>query len=103
MSVSGPGPTGPDVLSALRDGRIQGEEARLRAATKLLEGSFYEQLFLAMRDTVPEGGALSGGQGQEIFEGLLDQRVAESAAMKAEAGLGEALYRYLTGGVEPGS
>jgi flagellar protein FlgJ len=99
MSIAGIGPGGGpgDVLAALRDGRIQGDDARLKAATRLLEGSFYEQLFKAMRETVPEGGAISRGEGEDIFEGLMDQRIAESAAMRAEGGLGEALYRYFAG------
>lgn len=96
--------SGPrDVLAALRDGRIQGGEKRLRAAAQLMEGVFYQQLFNAMRDTVPEGGAISGSQGQEMFEGLLDERMAESAATSSEVGLGQALYRHFSRhiGIEP--
>jgi flagellar protein FlgJ len=89
-----PGPSGGDVLGALRDGRIQGESARLRAATRLLEGSFYEEMFKAMRSTLPTGGAIETSQGEEIFTGLMDQHVADAAAMQSERGLGEALYRY---------
>ena len=88
------GPRSTDVLSDLRRGRIQGEEARLRAATQLLEGFTYEELFKAMRDTVPEGGALPGGAGKKIFESLLDQHVAQAAAMSSKRGLGSALYRH---------
>ena len=98
MTSDGVGPAGgrtsTDVLRDLRRGRIQGAEARLRAATRLLEGLTYEELFKAMRSTVPEGGALSGGTGQEIFESLLDQHVAQAAAMGSERGLGSALYRH---------
>jgi peptidoglycan hydrolase FlgJ len=87
-----------DVLAALKSGRIEGADARLHAATDLLESSFYEELFKAMRQTVPEGGVLSGGAGQDIFEGLMDQRIAESAAMEGDGGLGEALYRFFSRG-----
>ncbi len=83
-----------DVLEDLRRGRIQGEDARLRAATKLLEGFTYQELFKAMRATIPEGGAVPGGAGKEIFEALLDQHVAQAAAMGSERGLGSALYRH---------
>ncbi len=89
--MAGPGNT--DVLADLRRGRIQGEEARLRAATRLLEGFTYQELFKAMRETIPEGGALPGGAGKEIFEALLDQHVAQAAAMGSERGLGSAMYR----------
>lgn len=89
--------SGPrDVLAALRDGRIQGGQRRLKAAAQLMEGVFYQQLFKAMRDTVPEGGAISSSQGQQMFEGLLDERMSESAAMSSEVGLGQALYRHFS-------
>lgn len=94
MNTVGPGRGGGDVLGALRSGRIQDPAERLKAATKLLEGSFYEELFKVMRETVPEGGAFSGGQGEDIFQGMMDQRVAEAAAMRADNGLGDALYRH---------
>lgn len=94
------GPTGPggarpgtDVLGALRDGRIQGAEARLKAATRLLEGTFYQEMFKAMRNTVPTGGAIASSPGEEMFTGLMDQHVADTAAMQSERGLGRALYR----------
>jgi flagellar protein FlgJ len=93
--VDGPGPGGVrDPLAALRDGRIQGNEARLQAATRLLEGTFYQELFKAMRQTVPEGGALSGGAGEEMFTGLLDQHVSDTAALRSTRGIGQALYRH---------
>ena len=83
-----------DVLNALKNGRIEGRREQLRAASKLLEGTFYQEMFKAMRETVPEGGALSGGSGQEMFESLMDQRMADAAAMRSENGMGSALYRY---------
>ena len=89
---------GVDILAALKSGRIQEKDAQLRAATALLEGSFYQELFKAMRGTVPEGGVISAGAGQEMFEGLLDQSIAESAALSSDRGLGAHLYRALQGG-----
>ncbi len=98
MTVPGAGPgAGPkDMLAALRERRIQGRKARLRAAASLFEGVFYEEMFKAMRETVPEGGVVSGGTGEDIFTGLLDQHVAEAAASQNRRGIGGALYRYLT-------
>jgi len=89
----GGGP-GPDALEALRSGRIREQGERLEAATRLLEGSFYMELFKAMRTTVPEGGALPGGSGQEMFETLLDQSMADAAAARSERGVGRALYEH---------
>jgi len=90
-----------DPLAALRDGRLQGREARLKAATRLMEGSFYQEMFKAMRRTVPEGGAMDGGAGEEMFTSLMDQHVSDAAALKSDRGLGQALYRYLARGQDP--
>ena len=70
---------------------------RLRAVARDLEGVFVEQLFKAMRETVPEGGVMDGGSGEEMFTGLLDQRLAAQAPARWEHGLAEALYRQLRG------
>ncbi len=104
IGPTAPGPGG-DGLQALKDGRVEGDAQRLRTATQLLEGTFYQEVFKAMRATVPEGGMVSGGSGEEIFTGMLDQTVADAAAARNDGGLGSALYRYLTqrihGGASP--
>ena len=84
-------------LEALKDGKIQGKEARLRAASDLLESSFFQELFKAMRDTVPESGLMDGGGGEDAFTAMMDQHMAEAAAARLERGLGAALYRHLAG------
>ncbi|MFW5830184.1 MAG: rod-binding protein [Planctomycetota bacterium] len=77
---------GPATLEALRAGRIEDPDARLRATADLLEGVFYQELFKAMRETVPESG-LTGDNSQEIFSSMMDQHVAESAAARTADGL----------------
>lgn len=71
------------------------DDARLRQAAQQMEGLFLEQLFKAMRETVPEGEVARGGSGEEIFTGLLDQKLADVAAGEGERGLGAAIYRQL--------
>ncbi len=87
-----------DLLTALERGTIQGRENRLRAATALFEGVFMNELFKAMRATVPEGEIGDGGSGEEVFTGLLDQHLADAAALRSEGGIGEALYRHFSRG-----
>ena len=71
------------------------EEQKLRAATKQLEGVFVQQLFKAMRDTVPQDGLTSGGAGEDIFTGLMDEKVAAQVPQQWAHGIGESLYRQL--------
>ena len=71
------------------------EEQRLKRAARQLEGVFVQQLFKAMRETVPAGELGRGGSGEEMFTGLMDQQLADSAAPGTERGLGAALYRQL--------
>lgn len=71
------------------------EEQRLRAATKQLEGVFVQELFKAMRETVPQDGMTNGGAGEDIFTGLMDERIAAHVPEQWERGIGESLYRQL--------
>ncbi|MGI9626404.1 MAG: rod-binding protein [Longimicrobiales bacterium] len=93
MNISNTDPA--SLLAALKEGRIEGADARLKTATDLLESSFYQELFKVMRETVPEGG-MDGGAGQDIFASLLDQHVAEEAAGQSDRGIGAALYRHFS-------
>ena len=91
MSVPGVGPAG----AAPPPG---GEEARLRRAARQLEGVFVEQLFKAMRETVPREGLADGGAGEEMFTGMLDQHLAGGLPETwGGSGLSEALFRQLRG------
>jgi flagellar protein FlgJ len=97
----GPQPSGPGTLPTAGS---QGprpappEDAKLRSVVRQLEGVFTEQLFKAMRETVPkDDGVVSGGSGEEIFTGLLDQHLAADTPTQWQHGLGEALYRQLRG------
>jgi flagellar protein FlgJ len=73
------------------------EAERLRKVARDLEGVFVEQMFKAMRETVPEGGVVDGGSGEAMFTGLLDQRLSAEAPARWEHGLAEVLYRQLAG------
>lgn len=83
---------------------VQPEDAKLRKAVADLQGLFVQQLFKAMRDTVPQGdGIVSGGSGEDIFTSLMDQHVAAETPTRWEGGVGEALYRQLRGAPVPAS
>lgn len=69
--------------------------AQLRAASRDLEAVFVEQMFKAMRETVPENGLMSGGSAEEMFTTLLDQHLAGEVPGRRHSELAEAVYRQL--------
>ena len=74
------------------------DDAKLRRTAQQLEGLFVEQLYKAMRDTVPQGdGAVDGGTGEEMFTGLMDQHLATETPDAWGRDLGEAIYQHLRG------
>lgn len=78
------------------------ERARLSAAMRQLEGVFVQQLFKAMRETVPDEGIVSGGAGEEVFTGMLDERLS-SVVPEAwhDQGLEAALLREFRSALPP--
>lgn len=87
---------GPATASAAHD-----KLARLKDTARKLEGVFVEQMFKAMRETVPQDGLTNGGQGEEIFSGLLDQRMADEVPAQWHRGMADALFRELRGSAQP--
>ncbi|MEO7998675.1 MAG: rod-binding protein [Gemmatimonadaceae bacterium] len=76
------------------------DEKKLRKASNDLQGLFVSQLFKAMRETVPaDEGIVSGGSGEEIFTGLMDEHLAAETPRHWGGGISEALYRQLRKGL----
>ena len=70
-------------------------EDRLRKVVGQLEGVFVEQLFKAMRETVPADGIVNGGPGEAMFTGMLDQHLSAAVPGQWHHGIGESLYQQL--------
>lgn len=60
--------------------RRERDEAALKKSAEALEGLFVQQLFQAMRASVPTDGILERGPGEDLFSSMLDQRIAEQVA-----------------------
>lgn len=73
------------------------DREQLRKLSRQLEGVFLNQLFQAMRASVPKEGLLTQNPGEEMFTQMLDERMAAEAADHMPHGLSEALYRQLAG------
>src|SRR5438105_15959810 len=73
----------------------RGDEVRLRKAARQLYGVFVEQPFKAMRETVPHDGLTDGGAGEDMFSGMLDQRLSENATARWKHGVSDGIVRQL--------
>lgn len=91
---------GPARTTAPRS--LEQQHAELRKAAHQLEGVFLAQLFAAMRgsESNPDP-TVNGGQAGEMFRTMMDEQIAERAALSMNRGVGEALYRQLARGLQP--
>ncbi len=72
------------------------EQRRLRDAVGQLEGLFVQQLFQAMRETVPKDGLTDGGAGEQMFTSMLDEKLSAMVpASWDHDGLSDAIMRQL--------
>ena len=75
---------------------LSDDEKKLRKSANDLQGLFVAQMFKAMRDTVPQEDTVgSGGSGEELFTGLMDEHIAADTPKHWSGGISEALYRQL--------
>jgi len=68
---------------------------RLKEATKSFEELFVHNLIKEMRKSIPKEGLLSGGQGEEIFQDMLDGEFAKKISENQGIGLSEFMYQQL--------
>ncbi len=74
---------------------------RNEKAAKEMEALFITQLLKAMRKTVPDSGALSGGRGGELARSMQDESIGKSMAARGGFGLAEQLLANMNR-VDPG-
>lgn len=74
---------GPDATRS-----IERLDPRLAQSAQQLEGLFVRQLFAAMRETIPQDGALSGGPGEEMFTAMMHEHLADLAPARWTHGVG---------------
>jgi peptidoglycan hydrolase FlgJ len=78
-----------------------GKLTRLTQSAKQLEGVFVQQLFSAMRATVPQDGIVDGGGGEDMFSSMFDQKLADRVPQQWHGGLTAALVAQLKDRMTP--
>lgn len=88
-----------EATSALAAGArpVRNQAEHLRRMCHELEATFLRQLFAAMREGIREEEDLPWDPpaGEEIFNAMLDDRLASAAVARMPRGLGETMYRQL--------
>jgi peptidoglycan hydrolase FlgJ len=85
-------PTKSATGAALRQQR----NAELKKACKEFESVFAYEMIKSMRQTVDKCDLFSGGEGEEIYESLMDQELAKKMTGYGSNSLAELLYRQMS-------
>lgn len=71
-------------------GAAQGKKGKpedIKKAAREFEALFINNLFKVMRESVPKGGLLDGGRGEEIYTSMLDEALSAELAKRGGIGL----------------
>lgn len=71
------------------------DEAKLKEACQQFETLFLTQMFAQMRKSSNAGGLTGGGQGEEMFQGMLDEERAKSWSQDGGVGLASILFQQM--------
>jgi flagellar protein FlgJ len=72
-------------------------EKKLKKACADFEAMLVFQLLKTMRQSIPKSGFLKPSQGKDIYEMMLDQKIADNLANKGQGlGLQKMLYNQIT-------
>jgi len=68
----------------------------LREYTREFEAIYINEMFKAMRKTIPDGGLVEKNMSTEIYVEAIDLELARSASAGRGTGLGEAMFQQLS-------
>jgi flagellar protein FlgJ len=71
------------------------DEKKLKDACRQFESIFITMLLKNMRNTIPEGGYLQKSYPRQVFESMMDEKIAEEITKDHGMGLGQQLYKQL--------
>ncbi len=73
------------------------KEKKLRRACGDFEALILKQMISSMRDSIPQSGLLGGGYADKMYQSMRDDQLSREMAGGQGMGLGEVLYRQLSG------
>ncbi|WZL73632.1 rod-binding protein [Clostridiaceae bacterium 35-E11] len=72
------------------------DKKKLQEACKQFEAVFLSMLMKDMRSTVQDGGLMPKSNAREIFESMLDEKIAQEATKGPGIGLAQQMYKQLS-------
>ena len=81
-------------------GRTDTKDKELKKACREFESVFTYELLKSMRRTVEKCELFHGGQGEDVYQSLLDMELAKGMAGSGPNSLNELLYQQLKRGEE---
>lgn len=79
------------------------KERKLREACAGFEALMLKQILSLARQSVPKGGLIDGGYGEEMFQSIQDDQMTQKMAGGNGVGFGDMLYRQLSQAHSPKS
>jgi peptidoglycan hydrolase FlgJ len=79
------------------------KERKLREACAGFEALMLKQILALGRQSVQKSGLLDGGYGEEMFQSIHDDQIAQNMAGSRSLGFGDMLYRQLSQAQAPAS
>ncbi len=73
---------------------------RLRESTREFEAIYVNEMFKAMRKTVPEDGIFKTSKTEEMFRDMMDMELARETAKGDGIGIGKAMYDQMKETIE---
>lgn len=73
---------------------------RLRESTREFEAIYVNEMFKAMRKTVPDDGIFQTSKTEEMFRDMMDMELARNTAAGEGMGIGQAMYDQMKEGIE---
>lgn len=71
------------------------DAASLKKSSKEFEAIFVEIMLKSMRDSIPDSGFMDGGNGEKIFQSMLDSEYSRILASKQSSGLAKSIEQQL--------
>jgi flagellar protein FlgJ len=82
-------------LGNVQRGASGDDDSSRAEAARQLASLFVYQLLTAMRKTIPQSGLWDGGRAQEIYEQMIDERLADEIVSTGQFGLAETINQEL--------